>query len=237
LLDDPRVVAPELRCVAPLVVGDQLAGPCMLITNGMQSIAVASAEVLRRAGEPLTILTRLDGSSSLPVKAWQMAHRAAIGIIELGEGVPFTPEVHPLHLGLLSAAVETRGAPAALVTVRAIDRKLVRELIAVQIAIDDGGGMSDDIFRIATALDARVPLPDGAPLFAWMPPDPVLGRRSEVIAIALGIAARGRIELVGLEDAGHALPWAEHTPPPSNELVQVAGEIELGDIDTDAKEH
>lgn len=226
MLNDPRVVAPELRCVAPLVVNGQLAGPCMLITNGTQSIAVASAEVLRRAGEPLEILTRLDGTKSLPVKAWQMARHAAIGIIELGEGVVFTPEVYPLHLALLSAAVETRGAPAALITLRAVDKKFVREVIGVHIALDDGGGMSDDISHLATAIDPREALPDGAPLFAWMPPDPVLGRGSEVIAIAIGVASRGGIELVGLEDAGRALPWAEQTPPPSNELVQIAGEIE-----------
>ena len=225
MLDDPRVVAPELRCVAPLVVNGQLAGPCMLITNGTQSIAVASAEVLRRAGEPLEILTRLDGTKSLPVKSWQMARHAAIGIIELGEGVTFTPEVYPLHLALLSAAVETRGAPAALITLRAVDKKFVREVIGVHVALDDGGGMSDDILRLATAIDPRETLPDGAPLFAWMPPNPVLGRGSEVIAIAIAVGSRGRIELVGLEDAGRALPWAEHTPPPSNELVQIAGEI------------
>jgi hypothetical protein len=58
-----------------------------------------------------------------------------------------------------------------------------------------------------------------------MPPDPVLGRGSEVIAIAIGVRVQNRIELISLEDAGRALPWAEQTPPPSNELVQVAGEI------------
>ena len=229
MLDDSRVGAAELRCVAPLVGHGELAGVCLLITNGVQTIAVASSEVLRRAGEPLVILTRLDGSSSLPVTRWQLARHAALGIVELGEGAPFTPEIHPLHLGMLSAAVETRGAPVALVTARAVDVRYARDVIAVQIALDDGGGMSDEIFRLATAIDPREALPDGAPLFAWMPPDPVLGRSSEVIAVALGVKSRDRIELVGLEDAGRALPWAEQTPPPSTELVQVAGEIVKGE--------
>ncbi|HEY0255464.1 MAG TPA: hypothetical protein VGC41_28240 [Kofleriaceae bacterium] len=226
---DARESTPELRCVAPLVVlaesGPQLVGSCTLVTNGQQAIAVASSEVLRRAGEPLAILTRLDGSSHVPVKAWSLARHAAIGIVELGEGVAFTPEVHPIHLGSLSAAVETRGAPAALIAAIPLEQSFARELVPIELVLDDGGGMADEITRVAKPSEQTSALLDGSPLFAWMPPDPVLGRGSETIAIALGILARGRIELVGLEAVGRALPWAEHTPPPSNELPQVAGEI------------
>jgi hypothetical protein len=224
-MGDSRESTPELRCVAPLAVGGRLVGPCMLITNGAQTIAVASSEVLRQAGEPLVIVTRLDGTASLPIKAWQLAQHSAIGIVALEEGTRFTPEVYPLHLASLSAAVETRGAPAALVTVRSEGGAFARTVVGVTIELDDGGGMSDDVMRIAKPVDPLDAPIDGAPIFAWMPPDPVLGRGSEVIAIAIGVRVQNRIELISLEDAGRALPWAEQTPPPSNELVQVAGEI------------
>jgi hypothetical protein len=241
MADARRSDAPELRCVAPLVVlapaGPQLAGPCMLVTNGVHTIAVASAEVLRRAGEPLAILTRLDGSTHLAVKAWQLARHASLGIVDLGEGVAFTVDVHPLHLGSLSAAIETRGAPAALVAFVQRGTTFERVAIGVQIVVDDGGGMSDDIARLAIPLEpAPALLADGAPLFAWMPPDPVLGRGSEVIAVALGVTPRARVysqpqaqpplaELASLEDIGRVLPWAEQTPPPQSGLGLVAGEI------------
>ncbi len=239
---DPREATAELRCVAPLVVlgpaGPTLLGPCLLITNGTQTIAAASSEVLRKAGEPLAILTRFDGSTRIEVKQWQLARRTALGIIDLGEGAQFSPEIHPLHLSLLSAAIETRGAPAALITVRPAGTGFAREVIGVRIELDDGGGMSDEVVRTASPIDEVEPgtLVDGSPLFAWMPPDPVLGRASEVIAVAIGVVARARTapgasnaiaELVGLEDAGRALPWGEPTPAPSNDLGQVAGEIAI----------
>jgi hypothetical protein len=240
MADARRSDAPELRCVAPLVVlgagGPQLAGPCMLVTNGVHTIAVASAEVLRRAGEPLAILTRLDGSTHLAVKAWQLARHASLGIVDLGEGVAFTPDIYPLHLGSLSAAIETRGAPSALVVFAQRDGRFERVAIGVNVVVDDGGGMSDDIARLAIPLEAAPALrADGAVLFAWMPPDPVLGRGSEVIAVALGVTPRPRVyqpqpqpplaELAPLEDIGRVLPWAEQTPPPQSGLGLVAGEI------------
>ncbi|MEP6863423.1 MAG: hypothetical protein ABJE66_22550 [Deltaproteobacteria bacterium] len=240
MADARRADAPELRCVAPLVVlgaeGPVLAGPCMLVTNGAHTIAVASAEVLRRAGEPLAILTRLDGSTHVAVKAWQLARHASLGIVDLGEGVAFTPDVHPLHLGSLSAAIETRGAPAALVTFAQHGGRFDRATIGVKLVVDDGGGMSDDISRLAIPLEAAPALlADGAPLFAWMPPDPVLGRGSEVIAVAIGVTPRAKVyqpqpqpplaELAPLEDIGRVLPWADLTPPPQSTLGLVAGEI------------
>lgn len=237
MADARRSDAPELRCVAPLVVlgagGPQLAGPCMLVTNGVHTIAVASAEVLRRAGEPLAILTRLDGSTHLAVKAWQLARHASLGIVDLGEGVAFTPDIHPLHLGSLSAAIETRGAPSALVVFAQHGTAFERIVVAVEVVVDDGGGMSDEVVRLAVAPEPVTAAPaDGAPLFAWMPPDPVLGRGSEVIAVALGVTPRANAtrrpafaELASLEDIGRVLPWAEQTPPPQSGLGLVAGEI------------
>ena len=237
MADAQRADAPELRCVAPLVVlepgGPRLVGPCMLVTNGSHTIAVASAEVLRRSGEPLAILTRLDGSTHVAVKAWQLARHAALGIVDLGEGVAFTPNIHPLHLGSLSAAVETRGAPAALVAFAQHAATFERVAIGVDVVSDDGGGMSDLIVRLAVAVEPAPAVPlDGAALFAWMPADPVLGRSSEVIAMALGVTPRANTarpgalaELASLEDIGRVLPWAEQTPPPQTGLEQVAGEI------------
>jgi hypothetical protein len=239
---DPREAATELRCVAPLaVIGGttpQLVGTCMLVTNGSHTIAVSSSELLRQAGEPLAILTRLDGSTSIPVSTWTMARQAGIGIIELGPSQQYSTEIHPLHLSAVCATVDTRGAPSALVVIGTENGKFVRSVISVHVDAIDGGGMSDDIItRLASPVEARpiVGVIDGAPLFSWMPPDPVLGRKSEIVVVALGVAYRARTfkprqqpalcELVGLEDLGRALPWAEHTPPPRNVLDQIAGEI------------
>jgi len=249
---DPREATAELRCVAPLVAirreGVQLLGPCLLITNGMQTIAAASSEVLRKAGAQLAILTRFDGSTYLQIKTWQLARHSALGIIELGEGAQFSPEVHPLHLSLLSAAVETRGAPSALITIRSEGNGFAREVIGVRIDVDDGDEMSEPLVRLVSPIDVVEPgtLVDGSPLFAWMPPDPVLGRAGEVIAVAIGVVARARTapatsnaiaELVGLEDAGRALPWGETALASSNELAQVAGEIAVASTSPDPERH
>ena len=68
-----------------------------------------------------------------------------------------------------------------------------------------------------------------------VPPDPLLGRKSEVVVVAQGITYHRKTfqprtipavaELVGLEDLGRALPYAAPETEPS-ELVQVAGEIQ-----------
>lgn len=238
-MSESREAAPQLRCVAPLVaVADgkqRLIGPCVLVTSGAHTIALASAEALRKAGEPLAIATRLDGSATLPVKAWHLGRHPAIGVIDLGDSSRFTPEVEPLALGSLSATVDTRGAPAALIGVRVDAGLFARIAVGVQVVVDDGGGMSDHANRLAVPQE-RLPdgaLLDGAPLFAWMPADPVLGRSSEIVALALGVAPRSQTfgsyapiaELVGLEDAAIALPWSEQPPPGNDGPVQVAGEI------------
>src|SRR3569833_3301176 len=181
MADAQRADAPELRCVAPLVVlepgGPRLGGPCMLVTNGSHTIAVASAEVLRRSGEPLAILTRRDGPTDAAVKAWQLARHAALGIVDLGEGGACTPYVHPLHLGSLSAAVETRGAPAALVAFAQHARTFERVAIGVDVVSDDNNNMSDEIVRLAVALEAAPAVPlGGAAGGAGGPAGPGRGR-------------------------------------------------------------
>ena len=254
-----RDTATELRCVAPLVVlggaAPQLVGSCTLVTNGSRTIAFSSAEILRQAGEPLVIFTKLDGSQTIPVPAWVMGRQAGMGIIELGELRVQTEDVKPLDLGSVCATVDTRGAPSCLVIISAVDGKFVRRVIPVHVDVVDGGGMSDDIItRLASPVDPtdlEHPV-DGSPLFSWMPPDPVLGRPSEVLVVALGVAYRARTfkprelpalaELVGLEDLGRALPWPDQREEASNELGQITGEIQddetgpLSGLDLDREE-
>jgi hypothetical protein len=254
-MGDPRATAPEVRCVAPLVSlagkQPQLIGPCMLVSNGDRAIACSSAELLRRAPEPLAIYTRLDGSSQIPVTTWQLGLRTGIGIIDIPPGTAFSTDVHPRYLESILATLDTRGAPAAFVT---FDANFARRVISVH--VDNADPTGEEPIWLATAMersgsagprsdpegerelsiDETASL-DGAPLLAWMPPDPVLGRPSEVVAVALGMTyrngalkPRGKAplaELVGLDDLARALPWAEQTPPPRTELEEVAGEIRL----------
>lgn len=241
-----REQAKELRAVAPLVVlqgaARKLVGPCTLVTNGAQTIAFSSAELLRRAGEPLAICVKLDGSVTIPVTSWAMGRLPGMGIIELGPiGGAFVHDVAPLTIGLVSATVDTRGAPSALVGLVAAGKGFSRRLVPVYVDHIDGGGMLDEAIRLASpseASDVGADI-DGAPLFTWMPADPVLGRPSEVVAVALGVSYRAGTfkprslaalaELVGLEDLGRALPYTpQPVPEGSNELGQVAGEI--GDL-------
>jgi hypothetical protein len=241
---DTRESAIEVRAIAPLVVtGPQLAlvGPCTLVTNGTRTIAFSSAELLRRAGEPLAIALTLDCKTTIPVTSWSMGRTPHMGIIELGAPFPRegSHDVAPLDLGSVCATVDTRGAPSALVTIeRSTDGNgVTRRVIPVHVDAVDGGGMSDDLTRLASPdqpADADATI-DGAALLTWMPPDPVLGRTSEVVVVALGVPYRSKLykprelpplaELFGLEDLGRALPWQGTNPEGSNELGQIAGEI------------
>lgn len=244
-----REQANELRAIAPLIVTGpagtppQLVGPCTLVTNGTQTIAFSSSELLRHAGEPLAIALTLDCTKTLPVTAWAMSRSPHMGIIELGTTFPLKDgalDVEPLAIASVYATVETRGAPSALVTFQELaPGKLSRRIIPVQVDAIDGGGMSDDVItRLASPtetldIDAEC---DGAALIAWMPADPVLGRRQETVLVALGVTYRQQTfkprdlppiaELHGLEDLGRALPLhAAKEKAASNELGQVAGEI------------
>lgn len=239
---DQRDAANELRAVAPLVVQRdtlELVGPCTLVTNGARTVALSSAEVLRQAPEPLAIALTLDGKKLVRVASWSMGRIAGVGIAELAEPFPKTgTDIVPLQLASVSATVDTRGAPSALVTFVRDGGKLVRRSVHVHVDAIDAGPMADDVItRLATpddAADVDAPI-DGAPLFTWMPADPVLGRKNEVVVVALGVTYRQKTfkpranpaiaELVGLEDLGRALPWEGAQPEGSNELGQVAGEI------------
>jgi len=243
-----RERANELRAVAPLIVTGptlQLVGPCTLVTNGTQTIAFSSAELLRKAGEPLAIALTLDCSKTIPVQAWSMGRVPHMGVIELGAPFPKDKkyDVEPINIGSLCATVDTRGAPSALITVeRAQPGKpgVSRRLIPVHVDNVDGGGMSDDIItRLASpddAMDVDIDI-DGGVLITWMPPDPVLGRPSEVVVVALASPYRQKTfkprelpalaELFGLDDLGRALPWDGTKAEGSNELDQVAGELKV----------
>ena len=238
-----RDSAEELRAVAALVVGGELVGPCTLVTSGAQTIGFSSAELLRAAGQPLEIALTFDGARRLPVASWMIGH-GGIGLVELGAPVPAGErlDVVALPLGAVFASLETRGAPAGLVTIEGRAKGWSRRVVPVHVdAVDGGAGpgaawSADEVLaQLATPVDpadARVPVA-GAPLFAWLPPDPVLGRRSEVVVVALGLPERTPAfqprgappiaQLVGLEDLGRALSWAAGEA--GNELAQVAGEI------------
>ena len=179
--------------------GPQLAGPCMLVTNGSHTIAVASAEVLRQAGEPLAILTRLDGSTHLAGRG--VAARAPRG--DRHRRARRRRRVHARRVSApprvaVGGGRDARRTGGARDVRAATAGKFERVVIAVDVATDDGGGMSDDITRLAIPDRAARPRSiDGAPLFAWMPPDPVLGRGSEVIAVAIGVTPRCALSAAG----------------------------------------
>lgn len=238
----PREHAKELRAIAPLVVVGptlQLVGPCTLVTNGTQTVAFSSAELLRRAGEPLAIAITLDCSKTIPVASWSMGRVPHMGVIELGAPFPSDAkcDVEPLPIGSLCATVDTRGAPSALVTVARAEAGVARRVIPVHVdAIDDAGMTDDVIVRLASpdaASDAGAEI-DGAALFSWMPADPVLARPPEVVVVALGATYRAQTvqpreqpalaELYGLDDLARVLPWHGQVGE-SKQLGQVAGEI------------
>jgi hypothetical protein len=241
---DTRESATELRAVAALVVtgGEtpQLVGACTLVTNGNQTIAFSSAELLRLAGEPLAIALTFDCKQTLPVNAWVMSRSHAMGIIELGTSFPTGEQldVQPLAIASVCATVDTRGAPSALIGVQKTETGWSRRLISVHVDAVDGGGMSDDIIsRLASpdsALDIDAEI-DGAALYSWMPADPGHGRPPETVLVALACKyLQGTFkprdlpalaEVTGLEDLGRALPFHAPAKAPTNDLGQVAGEI------------
>lgn len=231
--------AVQLRSVAPLVDAStkQLLGPVMLVTNGHKTIGITNSEILR-PWEPsrLAIATSFDGAKHARVANWHLGRYSGVGLVELADPIDST-DVTPLSIGAICATAETRGAPSALVTVVASQGKLAREVIAVHVDKSDAGGMSDEITRLASPIEPahvgrRI---DGAVLFSWFPPDPVLGRKSEVLAVAIAYPYTLDIlkprelppfaELLGLDDLGRALIQSVTQPDPRPELVTVTGEI------------
>ena len=234
----------ELRAVAPLVVAAtrQLIGPVLLVTNGQKTIGMTSAELVRQWDpRQLAVLATLDGSAStgVGVSSWNMGRYSGVALIDL-DG-PFAPsaQVAPLPLANVCASSDTRGAPSAIATILpSAEGTFVRELVPVHVDVVDTGGMSDDIGRLVSPFDAahaRLPV-EGAMLFTWFPPDPVLGRTSEVLAVAMtypyrqgAFAPRAPLpaiaEIIGLDDLGRALIQSSSPVPDRPELHEVTGEI------------
>lgn len=239
---DPEAV--QLRAVVPLVVAATrtLVGPAMIVTNNQRAIAVTGSELLRsHDARSLALLTSLDGSSSVPVAAWGLGRYSGVGLVELGGPIAATMrDVTPLQLAAVNATVDTRGAPSALVTIVPDgEGRFRRALVPVHVDnVDNPAGMAGDVLaRLASPIDpadATQPVA-GAVLFTWFPSDPVLGRKSEVVAVALAYpytlgTFRPRdqpaiAELLGLDDLGRALISAAEPPEQRPELEQVTGEI------------
>jgi hypothetical protein len=235
--------ASELRAVAPLIVvgaTPQLVGTVLLVANGPRVVGVTSAELLRPLhGAQLAIATKLDGSASLPVTSWGMGRYSGVGLVELGEAeLPLDHDVTPLAINGVNASVNVHGAPAALVVMVEADGGYQRLFVNVHVDADDAGGMTDHVVHLASPDDpAHSALAvEGAPVFAWLPPEPALGRHGELVAFALAYPYRAQIarpretpviaELAGLEDLGRALMIAPPDPDERPELGEVAGEIE-----------
>jgi hypothetical protein len=229
--------ARELRSVAPLLVEGELVGPVTLVRNGSKTIGATDPELLRPyVGAQFTVATMLDGSVTVPVGNWGLSRNAGLGLIELVHPIEPGLDVRPLGLDAVCATLDTRGAPAALVGIVREGTGFARSWVPVQVD-KDSGGMADKAPRLATPLeDAHVGMVmDGASLFAWFPPNPALGRASEVLVLGLAQAYRGfskprerpvLAEIVGLDDLGRALIAAQKTEEREPELQQVAGEIE-----------
>ncbi len=235
--------AVQLRAVVPVIVTAtrELVGPALVVTSGTRTMGIASAEALRAFdARQLSIAVRLDGSQLVPLAAWMLGRSSAVALLELGGPVPTGPDVSTLDIGGVCATAETRGAPSALVTILRSGAGFARELIPVHVdAVEAAGIGDDDLTRLATPLDAAQashPI-EGAVLFSWFPPDPVLGRKGEVLAVALAYPYRQQAfrprgtpaiaELIGLEDLGRALiAGAAEVVPERPELHEVTGEVE-----------
>jgi hypothetical protein len=229
--------ARELLAVAPLLVEGKLIGPVTLVQNGAKTIGATDAELLRPyVGAKLTIATMLDGSATVSVVNWGLSRHAGLGLLDLAGPVPATNDVVPLGLGAVCASVDTRGTSSALVGITRDGAGYARTWIPVLIDIDDGG-MGDVASRLASPIDdAHVGVAvSGASLFAWFPPNPALGRASEVLVMGLAQAYRGFAkprdrpviaDILGLDDLGRALLAAQKLEEREPELRQVAGEIE-----------
>jgi hypothetical protein len=229
--------SPELRAVGAIIALDpqpRLVGPATLVTNGDKVLAFTSSDLVRaEAGAGLHLVPRFDGAA-IPIASIGMGY-SGIGLLELAQPLPADADVVPLSIAAISASVETRGAPSAIVTVAPGAPGWQR--VVIPVAVDAVGSNDDIIARLATPLDpCDTAFIEGAALFTWFPPDPVLGRPPEVLAVAIAYLYRQQAfkprnvpaiaELMGLDDLGRALPYSAPEPPAQpSELAQVTGEI------------
>jgi len=225
--------------VVPLVVlgaSPAFVGPVTLVENAGKIVGITSVELLRpQQGMPLAIVS-LDGRHQLPVKSWSAGRYTGLGLVEIEGPIPPAMEIATLGLGAVTASTDTRGVPAALIVVAPHGAGFERSVVPVYIDTDDGGGMADTVTRLVSPMDAAHAqvAGDGAPLFAWFPPEPKLGRPSEVLVVAIATRYRAGIvkpretpvlaELSALDDLGRAL-YSHPTPDERPELAPVTGEV------------
>ena len=219
----------------------QLIGPVLLVTNGQKTIGMTSSELVRQWDpSQMSVWTSLDASSGtgVGIANWHMGRYSGLALLDLDRPLVPTTEVTPLPLANVCASSDTRGAPSAIATILPRGKAFARELVAVHVDVVDTGGMSDDLGRLASPFDAaHAQLPvEGAVLFTWFPPDPVLGRKSEVLAVAMtypyrqgAFAPRAPLpaiaEMIGLDDLGRALIQSASSVADRPELHEVTGEI------------
>jgi hypothetical protein len=226
----------ELSALAPLLVladAPKLVGSITLVSNGARVIGVTSAEILRRhQGQRLGVASRLDGSAIVEITTWGIGRYAGLALVELPASLP-AGGVAPLAITSVHASVDVHHAPSAVVKIVAGERGYVRSLIPVHADRYDGGGMDRAAF-LASPIEPGDGEVEGAPVFAWLPPEPALGRRGEVVLFAIAYPYRGHAaprdlpvigELLGLDDLGRALIGASE-PDDRPELETVAGEID-----------
>jgi hypothetical protein len=220
-----------------LLVDGQLVGAVTLVRNAGKVIGATDPELLRpHVGAQLSIVTMLDGSARVPVGHWGLSRNSTLALVELGAPIETGLDVRPLDLGAVSGSLDTRGAPSALVGIARDGDGFARSHVPVQID-RDAGGMGDAAARLASPIDdAHVGMTvTGAALFAWFPPDPALGRASEVLVLGITQPYRGFskprerpviAQIIALDDLGRALLIAHKLEEREPELRQVAGEIE-----------
>jgi hypothetical protein len=234
---DPK--APELRSVAPLVVlgaSPAFVGPLTFVENDGKVVGITRIELLRPLqGESLAVVS-LDGTRQIPVKSWMAGRYTGLGLVELAGALPPELSITPLGLDAVSASTDVRGAPAAMVAIAPRGAGFEQIVVPVHVDADDGGGMSDRVTRLVSPIDAvhASVAGDGAPVFAWCPPEPALGRASQVLVVAITTRYRAAVvkpretpvlgELAALDDLGRAL--ISHTDPAERpELAPVTGEV------------
>lgn len=210
--------APALKAVAPIVCDGALVAPCTFVTSGTRTVGIASGERLRTAAnKSLT-------ANGVPIATWKQGW-GGFAIVE-----PSGPIEGALDIGMVSASLDTRGAPAVLV---GFAPDLARTIVQVDVDAIDSNGMSDSSLRLASPREATDFDADGAALFAWFPAEPALGRKAEVVLVAMGITYRQGAfkpreqpplaELIGLTELGRALAFS--APEPESRDKAITGEI------------
>jgi hypothetical protein len=217
----------ELKAVAPILCEGALVAPCTFVTSGTRTVGVASGERLRTYANKSLVI----GANRVPVASWKQGW-GGFALVEPA-GPLAGDDLAPLDIAMVSASLDTRGAPAVLVGFTGSGADLTRTIVQVDVDAIDGSGLTDAFVRLASPREANDFDADGAALFAWFPAEPALGRKAEVVLVAMGITYRrgtfkpralpAVAELVGLVELGRALAF--NAPEPEARDKAVVGEI------------